>query len=371
MFELDAMFNNYQYKLDLNERFVYRKELEDVLKIIKTNNNYKILILGSAGSGKTTLLHMICNCSEVKERLNYISAYQFHYNDSLLSQCSRDDVLLLDGLDEMKKPLVTLQEKGIQKYEKLICTSRFDVLEKDFFTHTIVLNPLTQAQIFDFITKFNLDYSSFSGLINKMAEKNVTPRDLLSMILLNVDESNIDEFYGKYKNLLYQFGNGVDFSPGIIVPKKQLIVPPKEIVKGLTIVNESLLKQAQKRPEIIYGFSSREFELMVCELLDKQGYNVKLTKQTRDGGKDIIIVENSLIGEFCTYVECKKYARNNPIRVQLVRELYGTVEAEQATAGMLITTSYFTKDAKEFTQKVKHRMALRDFNDLVKQLKQI
>ena len=40
---------------------------------------------------------------------------------------------------------------------------------------------------------------------------------------------------------------------------------------------------------------------MVCELLDKQGYNVKLTKQTRDGGKDIIVVQKSVLGEFSIY----------------------------------------------------------------------
>jgi len=371
MFEFDDIGNSYQYKTYLNEYFVYRKELEDVLKIIKTNNNYRILILGPAGSGKTTLLHMICNFSEVKERLNYISVHQFHYNDSLLSQCSSDDVLLLDGLDEMQDSLFTLKEKGIYKYKKMICTSRLDALEKDFFTHIIVLDSLTKVQIYDFIKRFNLDYSVFSDSIDDITRSGITPRELLSMILLHIDESNMSEFYGQYKNLLYQFGSGVNLSSDIIVPKKELVVPSKEIVKSLTILNESLLKQAQKRPEIMYSFSPREFELMVCELFDKLGYNVKLTKQTRDGGKDIIIIENSLIGEFCTYVECKRYAHNNPIRVQLVRELYGTVEAEQATAGMLITTSYFTKDAKEFTQKVKNRMALRDYNDLVKELKKI
>lgn len=371
MFELGGMVNNYQNKMYLNERFVYRKELEDVINIIKTNNNYRILILGSAGSGKTTLLHMICNFLGVKERLNFIPAYQFHYNESLLLQCSSDEILLLDGLDEMQNSLFTLQEKGIQKYKKLICTSRLDVLEKDFFTHTIVLNCLTKEQIYDFIKICNLDYSVFLNSIEDMIKNGITPIELVSMMLLHIDESNMDGFYRKYKNLLYQFGSGVNLSPEIIVPKKELIAPSKEIVKSLTIVNESLLKQAQKRPEIMHSFSPREFELMVCELLDKLGYNVKLTKQTRDGGKDIIIVENSLIGEFCTYVECKRYAHNNPIRVQLVRELYGTVESEQATAGMLITTSYFTKDAKEFTQKVKNRMALRDYNDLVKELKKL
>ena len=81
--------------------------------------------------------------------------------------------------------------------------------------------------------------------------------------------------------------------PDIIQSEKKIIVPPKEIIKSVTIFDNTLLKKAMEDPRIIHRFSSREFEEMVCELLDKQGYNVKLTKQTRDGGKDIVVVQKS------------------------------------------------------------------------------
>ena len=45
--------------------------------------------------------------------------------------------------------------------------------------------------------------------------------------------------------------------------------------------------------------------------------------------------------------------------------------AENATAGMMITTSYFTKDAKEYTEKIKHRLTLKDYNDLIQELNNI
>lgn len=119
------------------------------------------------------------------------------------------------------------------------------------------------------------------------------------------------------------------------------------------------------------SFSPREFEEMVCGLLDKQGYKVKLTKQTRDGGKDIIVVQKSFLGEFCIYVECKKYDISRPISVGLIRELYGTVMVDNATAGMIVTTSHFTRDAKEYSAKIQHRMTLKDYNDLVQELNRL
>jgi restriction endonuclease Mrr len=104
-------------------------------------------------------------------------------------------------------------------------------------------------------------------------------------------------------------------------------------------------------------------------MLDKNGFRVSLTKQTRDGGKDIIVVENKIIGNHLIYAECKKYDKNRPVGVELVRQLYGTVVADRATAGMLITSSYFTRDAKEFTQKIEHQMSLMDYCGLLQAIK--
>lgn len=199
----------------------------------------------------------------------------------------------------------------------------------------------------------------------------ITPKDIFSRVVCNIHNSDIQEFYLKYSNFLYQYGNGIDFSSDTIHSEKKIIVPPKEIIRGITVVDSSLLRRAKENPQIIHSFSPREFEEMVCELLDKQGYNVKLTKQTRDGGKDIIVVQKSILGEFCIYVECKKYDASRPISVSLVRELYGTVMIDNATAGMLITTSHFSKDAKEYTEQIKHRMTLKDYNDLLQELSKI
>lgn len=368
MFEPETIFTREQYEDYYRERFIYTKELHDIVEIMRSHNNYRILILGSPGSGKSTLLRLISHYTPGKNPIEIVRGYAIRDNNyDLLNQ--KGTPLLIDGLDETNNLVDLLGFINKQNYDKLICTSRFTIPMDTYFTHVVTIKPLTQNQMVAFVKMLGINDKEFSSSLNNNIL--TTPKEVLSHIIANIDDSDVQDFYLKYGNLLYQYGNGVDFSSDIILPENKIIVPSKDVIKDVTIISESLLKKSIENPQIIHSFSPYEFEQMVCELLDKQGYNVKLTKQTRDGGKDIIIIQKSILGEFCIYVECKKYDVSRPISVGFVRELYGTVMVDNATAGMIITTSHFTKDAKEYTEKIKHRMTLKNYNDLVQELNSI
>lgn len=371
MFESEIIFKREQYEKYYSERFIYGKELSDVLEIMKRHDSYRILILGAPGSGKTTLLYQLSHHTANKKPIEIISGYDIRDNIyALLKQ--KEPPIYIDGLDEMENPYNLLHFLNENKCDKLVCTSRPNMPLDIYFTHIITLNP-TQEQIMLLIKKLGLNNPLFHSLTNKIniSGAEITPRDILSCIVDSVHGSDIRKFHSKYSNFFYQYGNRIDFSSDIIPSEDKIIIPSKNIIRGIAVVGDTLLKRAREEPRIIHNFSPREFEEFVCELLDKQGYNVKLTKQTRDGGKDIIVVQKSILGEFCIYVECKKYDTSRPISVSLVRELYGTVMVDNATAGMIITTSHFSEDAKEYTEQIKHRMTLKDYNDLVQELNRI
>lgn len=127
---------------------------------------------------------------------------------------------------------------------------------------------------------------------------------------------------------------------------------------------DSLIQYLASNPEAMYGMQPRQFEELVAELLVRQGMEVELTPQTRDGGRDIIAQANMPIGTHLYLVECKRHARHRLIDVGIVRSLYGVVEAERATGGIVCTTSFFTGPAQDFCRDVKYRLSLKDYDHL-------
>ena len=141
----------------------------------------------------------------------------------------------------------------------------------------------------------------------------------------------------------------------------------------LSPVNDSVLKYLSENPEAIYQLTDRDFEIVMAEIYNKLGYKVKLTKETRDGGKDIIIREPGILGDFIYYVECKKYAAKRHIGVGLVRNLVGTINTDRVNGGILATTSYFTPDAKKFVtdNKYDYQIQMHDYNKIKEMLNRI
>jgi len=108
----------------------------------------------------------------------------------------------------------------------------------------------------------------------------------------------------------------------------------------------------------------RKFEELVAELFRNMGYTVELTPRSRDGGLDIIAIDRSDLGSALTLIECKRYSASNRVGVEVVRGLYGVVEQQRATRGLIATTSFFTKDAMAFRDSVQYRLALADFDQI-------
>jgi len=147
---------------------------------------------------------------------------------------------------------------------------------------------------------------------------------------------------------------------------------PRTETRIVTVSNEQwngILASLTRNPRNMYSLHPRKFEELVAELLLRNGMTIELTPPTKDGGRDILAFSNTDAGQHLYYVECKRYSSENPVGVSLVRALYGTVEADKATGGLLVTTSYFTKGAMEFRDSVRHRLALKDYDRLVEWLR--
>ncbi|MDR3543245.1 MAG: restriction endonuclease [Desulfosporosinus sp.] len=95
-----------------------------------------------------------------------------------------------------------------------------------------------------------------------------------------------------------------------------------------------------------------DFEHLVRELFERifaiDGAEVKVTQASRDGGVDAIAFDPDPIRGGKFVIQAKRY--NNVVPVSAVRDLYGTVINEGATKGILVTTSDYGRDSREFAK---------------------
>ena len=127
------------------------------------------------------------------------------------------------------------------------------------------------------------------------------------------------------------------------------------------IAAEQLLEYHRER---IKNMSHRDFEFFVAGIFENLGFNVKITQATRDGGHDIIATKADPI-PFTLIVECKHWGENHKVDVSVVRSVYGVQTAMQANQSVIVTSSKFTRDAREFAEDRKTLMALWDIDDLL------
>jgi len=142
----------------------------------------------------------------------------------------------------------------------------------------------------------------------------------------------------------------------------ELDTEPKEhsIVQITEDVTRNMIEEFNKNPELLRSLHPRTFEELVAELYRGFGYEVELTKKTRDGGIDIIAIKRAEVN-VKYLVECKRPQPGNYVSISSVRELYGVKVDNAATKGILATTERFSPDALNFFDKHKWELEPRDY----------
>lgn len=96
----------------------------------------------------------------------------------------------------------------------------------------------------------------------------------------------------------------------------------------------------------------QDFEHLVRQVFELEfkttGADVRVTQSSRDRGVDCIIYDPDPIRGGKIVVQAKRYT--NTVDVSSVRDLFGTVQAEGANRGVLVTTSKFGADSYEFAK---------------------
>jgi restriction system protein len=124
---------------------------------------------------------------------------------------------------------------------------------------------------------------------------------------------------------------------------------------------------AQELLQRIMQCSPRFFERLVVELLVAMGYGGSLQDagkaigQSGDGGIDGIIKEDRL-GLDALYIQAKRW--EGTVGRPVVQTFAGSLQGVRARKGVLITTSTFTKEARDYVERIDSKIVLIDGEQL-------
>jgi len=135
----------------------------------------------------------------------------------------------------------------------------------------------------------------------------------------------------------------VSKSPSELVPVRPIL--EFDMVDPRFIQESDVLGTLDQRPNLM-ELSPREFESLITNLFEKMGLETRQTQPSRDGGVDCVAYDPRPIFGGKVVIQAKRY--KHTVGVSAVRDLYGTMQNEGASKGILVTTSGYGRSSFEF-----------------------
>jgi restriction system protein len=366
-------FNNI-YPPDLFPNFVGRRqELENINHAFGTGLR-GVLIFGSAGVGKTSLARIFASnykyefpggaahtyASQFENPVDVVtrvfnkppiqSALLVIDEAHLLGESSRAQLLdILNRYPKLKIILISQLKLELPDGFITIHLTGFD--RNEFRELHQLRNAIAHGEINNQTVQRLFDLTGGNPAIAVIASEAVT--------------SGIVDSWSDLFTYLRNFDTA-----GLIgvngLPLNQQSPEYRQVIVSASSANDEIMRILKKDPTVVWKLPPRKFEEIVAEILNKQGFQVELTPASGDGGVDIYAARKDGLGQFLYLVECKRYVPPSKVGVEIVRSLYGVLQVQKATAGAIVTTSYFTKGAEAFQREIQHQMYLHNYIALQK-----
>jgi restriction system protein len=134
-------------------------------------------------------------------------------------------------------------------------------------------------------------------------------------------------------------------SPADLAPVRPVL--ELKMVDHRFIQEADVLSQLDTRPNLM-ELSPSEFESLITNLFTKMGLETRQTQASRDGGVDCVAYDPRPIFGGKVVIQAKRY--KNTVGVSAVRDLFGTMQNEGASKGILVTTSGYGSASFQFAE---------------------
>nr|WP_281398641.1 restriction endonuclease [Saccharopolyspora gloriosae] len=99
----------------------------------------------------------------------------------------------------------------------------------------------------------------------------------------------------------------------------------------------------------LLSLKPNEFEYLIRQLFEKIGMVAENVQMSRDGGVDVFAYNTDPILSGLCIIQAKRY--KDRVDPESVYALSGAMYDKSATKGVLVATSWFGKDSREFAQR--------------------
>jgi restriction system protein len=132
-------------------------------------------------------------------------------------------------------------------------------------------------------------------------------------------------------------------SPSELLPVRPVI--EFDMADPRFIKEADVLSALDTRPNLM-ELSPKDFESLITNLFEKMGLETRLTQPSRDGGVDCVAYDMRPIFGGKVVIQAKRY--KDTVGVSAVRDLFGTMQNEGATKGILVATSGYGRASHDF-----------------------
>ncbi|URN06358.1 restriction endonuclease [Actinomadura madurae] len=144
---------------------------------------------------------------------------------------------------------------------------------------------------------------------------------------------------------LKHLGAGVSRNSAELSPVRPVL--EFSMVDPRFVEETDVLGELDERPNLL-EMSPTEFEGLIQNLFARMGLETRQTRPSRDGGVDCVAYDPRPIMGGKVVIQAKRY--RNTVGVSAVRDLYGTLQNEGASKGILVTTSGYGQASFDFAK---------------------
>lgn len=159
-------------------------------------------------------------------------------------------------------------------------------------------------------------------------------------VFLGLDLARVDPV-----TCLKSLSASVSKSPAELVPVRPVL--DFSMVDSRFVEESDVLSSLDQRPNLM-ELTPSEFESLITNLFEKMGLETRLTQASRDGGVDCVAFDQRPIFGGKVVIQAKRY--KHTVGVSAVRDLFGTVQNEGASKGILVTTSGYGAASFQFAE---------------------